>query len=518
MWKDDVISDLRKLKHLGNLAYEYREDIYVEVSYCLKQNEDNLQKDTSFLLDELEETSSVYEKIFLYLHMQSRINNPVYVEKALDEVIASDELSVDEKYFVYSRIKAIFFSNPVFKTTDYYEDRLDDLYKQIVDYYLERVDLKQGYIPIENRNKDFVLVITGQMLMIQHGPTKTTLDRCKILIENMEKEVLLINTGTCLPNSPIVPVPSMLSGNYIDEYCDADAFNYEGVKIPYVQMQHRLPTVDEIKGLIQLVCEYKPYQIVVIGTAFAEEILCKLIDTIVISLAPSKMERTFVQYQQIGRPINDIDRRILKYRNLTEDHVISDVFTSHLAPQEGDKTRGELSLPEDAPIGVVVGGRLQSEITEEFINALKPAMENGMYLLVLGGIDALKSKFQEWLGKLYDQMIMPGMVSDPLAYLDHCFIYRNPYRDGGGTSSVEAMSKGVPVVTIRKGDVYTNTGEEFGVADYEEMKDKIIEYMENLEYHNRMSDVARKRAELMLDSSTAFMRVMNEFEKRMLLE
>ena len=71
------------------------------------------------------------------------------------------------------------------------------------------------------------------------------------------------------------------------------------------------------------------------------------------------------------------------------------------------------------------------------------------------------------------------------------------------------------MVTMMDGDVYVNTGEGFGFGSYEEMREEILHYMNDEAYHDRMAQKARTRADVMLDSGAAFMRVMDEFENRM---
>ena len=90
----------------------------------------------------------------------------------------------------------------------------------------------------------------------------------------------------------------------------------------------------------------------------------------------------------------------------------------------------------------------------------------------------------------------------------------NPIRRGGGTSCVEAMSKGVPVVTVDYGDVSVNAGEEFCVKDYDKMQRRILQYYSDKEYYNAMSEKALKRAAVLLDTETEFLKVIQEMNER----
>ena len=79
---------------------------------------------------------------------------------------------------------------------------------------------------------------------------------------------------------------------------------------------------------------------------------------------------------------------------------------------------------------------------------------------------------------------------------------------------MEAMFKGLPVVTIDYGDVSVNAGKEFCVKDYREMQDKILRYYEDKEYYKEMSKKAKVRTEILLDTETEFVRIMEEAERR----
>lgn len=513
-----IESGVEKIRRSANASDDEMESIWLDVMQewvLIEENLDSIGLENVLRSFDIDAREDVRVQIFMLSMLHKITSDNSYMEKLI-KVAMDGRLSPEEMFFVMNQVMVLFFANPSYQITDRVEDLLDDLFKMVIDSYRDELKDELVWIPSKERNRDFVLVLTDQILMIQHGPTKTTLDRCKILMENMGKDVLLINSGTSNPWNHVVLMRSLAKGSYMDDFHNLESINYEGVDIPYIQLENRLPSIDEMRGMIQLVRENKPYQIVVVGGAFYEELLCELIPVMNVSLSPSKLYRTFVNYQQIGRPITDYDRRFLKHRNLPEDHIIVDYFTSHLAPQLKNCTREELGLPKDAKIAVAVGGRLPTEITEEFVEMIKPCLDRGLYLLLLGQVDSLLPKLESGFGNLYSRVIHPGGVEDPLAYLDHCYIYVNPHRMGGGTSCVEAMSKGVPVLTTRYGDVYVNTGDEFGVDDYEHMRQEIFRYMDDEKYHSVKAETARKRAELMLDSVGAFKRVMGEFEKRML--
>lgn len=69
---------------------------------------------------------------------------------------------------------------------------------------------------------------------------------------------------------------------------------------------------------------------------------------------------------------------------------------------------------------------------------------------------------------------------------------------------MEAMVKGIPPVTLHYGDVALGSGEEFWVEDYDGMVKQIIRLKEDSEYYALMSQKARERAEVVMDSKKTF--------------
>jgi hypothetical protein len=74
------------------------------------------------------------------------------------------------------------------------------------------------------------------------------------------------------------------------------------------------------------------------------------------------------------------------------------------------------------------------------------------------------------------------------------------------------MFKGVPVVSVNFGDVAVNAGEDFCVKDYAEMQDRIRRYYSDIEFYKAGSELAKKRAERLLDTDGEFVRILNEVD------
>ena len=152
-------------------------------------------------------------------------------------------------------------------------------------------------------------------------------------------------------------------------------------------------------------------------------------------------------------------------------------------------------------------------MTDDFLFFLEKLLQEKMFVGFLGVFHAYDERIKKY-PRLKRKSAFWGFRKDILSYLEICDLYVNPVRKGGGTSSVEAMFKGIPVVTTDYGDVAVNAGEEFCVKDYREMSEEILRYYMDKEYYREMSKRALERAKGLLDTETEFVRIMKEAEKR----
>lgn len=211
--------------------------------------------------------------------------------------------------------------------------------------------------------------------------------------------------------------------------------------------------------------------------------------------------------------MNEEDRKYLKLINRDEQRIIEHKFTSDLIEQKEKKTKEELGIDSDKFVIAIVGGRLDYEISEAFLDMLENLVsmdEDIMYVLM----GKYETKLEEKRKTLSKHIKCLGWVEDILGYYEACDLYVNPIRVGGGTSSVEAMSKGIPVVTVDYGDVATNVGEDFVTGDYHIMSQLILKYKNDAEFYQMQSDKAKERATELLDTSNVFAEVVTEFVKR----
>lgn len=484
-------------------------------------------------IQELLESKGSYARVYLYSRLLSITGNPVYTDRILNEVMVGS-LRLNEKHFVYTQMKCLVFQKPDFKTADS-EDLFRKVYQDILKEYRSRLRIPDR-IPIEERNRGFVLVMTGQVLEIQHAPTKVALNHCQVLIRALGKEVLLINLADTMSFTGVIPLHDIFMGNYVEAYSSEDYITYKNVSIPFVQMDRGLPTVEGIQGLLDLIMEYRPYQILLIGGGSVTMDICSLVSSSLLIPLSADMAVTYADYQARGEDrnpvkstdvmlrkplITDIDREVLSEIGKTESHLIPVRLNYAIDEQTHTYRRSDRGLPEGRTIGVVVGGRLDEEVGDDFLQMLDKAVSEGLYVTFVGGFDkGVRRITESAYPALHANYTFVGYEDDLMALYDLVDLYINPYRAGGGTSAIEALYKGVPVLTCRYGDIYDAVGDDFAVGaigkkDYDEMEERIRLYLTDEKYYREQSEKARETAKEKVDNDQVIVDMMREFERRM---
>lgn len=437
-------------------------------------------------------------------------------ERVLDvlrKVTAHSGLTVYNKHFIYGQINNLIFKHP---ELDNLENSLakEELLQRICEEMEEKLAMELTEIPEAKRNRRLVVVITAQFLAVEHGPTKIALDRCATLIRQMGKIVLLINTGELNSVVGMVPFYETQQGNYVAEYLEYDKQVWKGVEIPFYQSEQIMPDVDEYRALLNQILRLRPGWIISVGGNSLLANMCRnVVPTLVVGCFPSMLEPSLMRYQTLGRPVSDYDRTYMARRSKSERYVVECVFTSGLKEQQEKLHRKDYGIPEDAFVLEIVGCRLQEEITDEFLTMLERTVRENIYVVFVGLDQSYEERLREHLGLKKASRFL-GFQKDTLAVAELCDLYVNPHRRGGGTSCVEAMTKGIPVVTTPFGDVSVNAGESFWVRDYDEMGERILRHWKDAEYYRHMSQLARQRTERLLDSDREFVRIMHEVEQR----
>lgn len=489
--------------------YELLNDIFICTSYSKQEQgvirlksfitqQDILGKQLLFLeLDRFANKLPAKERIF-FLSLLINLDPQVkYFNEILEIALEEDEIEANTKYFILYQCAAIGFTN-----LKLHDERTTDLilslYSKIYDTYLKKIESAVFFIEKEKRNKKLIIVMIAQFLSLNHGSTKTAIDKC-LSLQKLGYEVLLINTCELLSQQNAIPFYGLIQPNINIELQLSNSIQFDEYIIPFYQSSN-MPNLDEIINMLLIISEYKPYMILNIGSFNLTADLCSnFVPVATVATVPSSLPTTKAQFHIIGREIISSDIEHLEKYGFDKRSIISSKFTFTFKPQTHTFTRKDLGLPEDKFLLVLVGNRLTKELTNDFLELLLESTQYNTHIIFIGTFELFNevSIKNEMFKKNTTNL---GTQDDVLAVLECCDLYVNPKRIGGGTSSIEALSKGVPVVTYRYGDVYTCAGNEFGVDD-NEMLSIIEKYVNDKEFYKMMSEKALEKASVLMDST-----------------
>lgn len=455
----------------------------------------------------------VLRKIYINSFLLNITGDTTYVKDIISLTKENRQFSAETKYFLYNQLKSNSFLNVYKKDSDSAKE-LYFFLKDIVAEYKEKLEQKFAYIPEKDRNKDFVLVITEQFLDIEHGPTKSAMGRC-VALQKMGKNVFLLNTAEQMSQVGEIPFFDVHKGNYFSENSTLDKVVWKSQEIPFYQCENNMPNRKMIEYLLKTVSELKPYYVVAIG---GDGIVASLVNDIVpvlsVGMVFSALGACVTSYQTLGRQLNDTDKKYLESVGKAETQIIEHKFTSDVVEQVGVVRREDLEIPREDFVLLVTGSRLLEEVTDEFLEMLKRVINGKNMTVMLLGDFGREDRIKKARGLLGNKVCITGHQKDVMAYVELADLYVNPFREGGGMSCVEAMSKGLPVVTINYGDVSVNAGEAFVTENYETMGNLIAKYQEDKAFYHLQSIKAKDRAKFLVNTEQDFKDVIREFSKR----
>ncbi len=462
---------------------------------------------TKLLFEYTKETAGTYYKLCLLSILMKLGGKAEDTNNYFELVRTAEDITEDNKYFAWNQFKAISFRNMAAydKTTNY---TVNEIYTQAYDTYMKKYKEMLSYIPLNERNKDVVIVMTIQYLNNTHAPTRTVMERCKALRE-LGKVVILINTTEQYIMQGVIPMYRAFLGATIEEYDDMQSISIDGEEFPFMQLSEDYPIYMKLQILSHFIKKVKPYYILSIGTGSMLADLCgHMVPTACMSLVFSTLPHTKNKMKILGRKMSEEERETYK-----DEDIIESRFTFELKPQKEHYTRETYNLPKDRFILVVVGIRLQSDIDDEFMKLLSRVCEAGCYVVFAGimdNYDDMMKKYQT----VKENSSFIGFCDDVSALMEICDLYVNPPRLGGGFSVIEAFDKGKPGVYMKVGDVYTSGGEKFAVDTYDDMYTEIIRYKEDKAYYDEMAQKGRERARLMTSSVEAIRDIDEQICKR----
>ncbi len=157
--------------------------------------------------------------------------------------------------------------------------------------------------------------------------------------------------------------------------------------------------------------------------------------------------------------------------------------------------RRDFGIDSKAFVYVIVGHRLDSEITRDCLTMLENILAHVPHgFIFFTGLFATYKIHVKNYPTLLARSAFVGNVADMAGFFEICDVYINPDRTGGGSSAVYAMAKGLPVLTLPRGDVAFAAGPAQHCADYTAMVDRAVTLAQNPQVRRAAQKVAANRA------------------------
>ena len=132
-----------------------------------------------------------------------------------------------------------------------------------------------------------------------------------------------------------------------------------------------MPNLDTIVSLAKLVVTQKPEFLLNIGGSDICADICGLfVPEITVSTVFSKLPFSCGEYQIVDKELTEEDVAILRELEVKKENVKRTLFTFSFKEQEHHFTKGQLGFREEQFVLLIVGWRLDEEISNEFLQML----------------------------------------------------------------------------------------------------------------------------------------------------
>ncbi len=488
----------------GQLEY-LAKDLQVKINSFHDDEKINIKEK----FEEAYKKMNIMSKVYLGSFLLNTFKERKYGTLLINTISSSDILNKNNKFsLMYQIISKGFTDGAIAAATDF--DKLHKMYDDIFEEF-KKATGSYKHISKDERNQDLICVFISQFLTLEHGPTKTALDRCYALAKYLNKKVILINTRELMSKKGLLLMNGMSAGNVNAGLNGNRKIQHKDIIIDYYQPDIEMPDENVCKDILEFIKEQKPYLLFNIGGySIAADLAAQMVPMATISTSGNySISKNKGQFFIMGRKPVESDYELIAKDGHSREAIIECPFTFELKPQKENYTREDFNIPKDKFVVGTVGARLKNEITEEFIKTLDNLAEKGCFIVTIGEYE-FPEKIINNYPSLKENHLCMGFQSDILACVQLFDIYVNPKRQGGGTSAVECMFKGKPALSLKVGDVSMLVDENFLVDSFAEMEYMAERLYTDKEFYKEMSHKAENKAGDLMDTKTYFIKMYNE--------
>lgn len=440
-----------------------------------------------------------------------RLSQDCNMLKYIMQLIKEKYFDLEHSIYLYWQVQSCIFNNS--------SEKLDfeiiySTYDVMYSWFVNEA-IKLGVLQEDERNnqrRNTIVVTTHQLLSLSHGPTRNVLDHCYVLQKELKKDVVLV--VTC-------EMPTRDQGNFIQpvifNYSNMSNLRYLKYKDIEIEIYH--PDIKQygLNGMIttlNYIKQKRPYLVYNIGASSLISDACNNFATVATLPCSYNFPVSKGKWLILGREINEKDKNEADFYKLNKHEIIESTFTFELHPIKKYYERKEFNISNDKYLIAIVGTRLDIEIDQSYIKVIKKvlAIHPRIHIAFIGNFN----RYTETISNdelLKERCTYLGFQKDLRGVLQFCDLYLNPKRKGGGTSGVEALAEGLPIVTLDECDVAYAVGRKYVCQDELEYINRVVYYFDKSK-SDKGKQKDEKRLEQLLDTKGAIENMLRKIEEQ----
>ncbi|GIL38793.1 glycosyltransferase [Roseiterribacter gracilis] len=364
-------------------------------------------------------------------------------------------------------------------------------YRALLQLYARKLDLAFPLIPAEERDWDFVPIVTLQLLTRLHAPSADVLDYAARLVR-MGKRPLLINS--CLmPRAMAAPFFKATIANHNEGFEALQTMTHDGVTFDFLQCAPLMPDEPELSRIVRMLHAKRPGYVLSMGHSNLLADLCGSFTTTVGMPFGTDFQTTAASTYVLPRPWADGDEQAAASLALARDNVLATPYAFRLPDSHRATTRADLGASDTDILLAVVGSRLDGDATREWMEQLGAALDANpdVHVVFVGNFPAYEKR-RALHPALERQTSAVGIIDDVPALLACCDLFLNPPRHGGGSTAAYALARGVPVLTDPTGDVAMVAGAA-ALPGLAQLQETLAKWRSDMAWRSQQQDHARQR-------------------------
>ena len=211
------------------------------------------------------------------------------------------------------------------------------LYASLLASCRRATNLNAAWIDSTERDPDSIIVITNQLLGLQHAPTADCLDYCHVLQTRLQKKVFLVNTAD-MPWTLQLPYYNAVRFNYAEEYSNVGKLRFKDEAIAFHQCRKPMPNLGEVRSIVGTVLTRKPAFVLSLGHSNVAADLCSSFLTVATMPFGTNLPRARSNVLILPRKRRPDDAAFMQEWQIREERIVETEYTFRL-PNERRRRR-----------------------------------------------------------------------------------------------------------------------------------------------------------------------------------